>query len=281
MPEGNVIHNQARRLDRAFRGRIVRIDSPQGRFEHSAREVDGGVVCGVWARGKHLFIDIARAPRMGTSQGCDADVTIHVHLGLFGKWRLGKGDLPAPRGEIRMRIATDEKFAELRGPTVCELLDPEQVRAALSRIGPDPLHRAADPEIAWRRMQRSSLPIAAVLMDQRSFAGVGNIYRAEILFRHGMSPFRPARSVARSEFDAMWADLVSLMAIGSKRGRIDTVRPEHLPDAMGRAAREDRHGGEVYVYRRAGQPCLLCGSEIAIDTIQARKLYWCPSCQVA
>ena len=283
MPEGNVIHNQARRLNRAFRGQIVRVDSPQGRFAQGARAVDGHVVTGVWARGKHLFIDVspppsAKSPKRLPPQG---GLTIHVHLGLFGKWRLGKGAVPAPQGEIRLRLWTDERFAELRGPTVCELLDPQQVAAAVSRIGPDPLDRDADPGLAWRRMQRSSAPIAAVLMDQRTFAGVGNIYRAEILFRHGMSPFRPARAVTREEFDGMWADLVLLMAVGARRGRIDTVRAEHLPDAMGRPAREDRHGGEVYVYRRDGQPCLLCGGEIAIDTLQARKLYWCPSCQAA
>jgi endonuclease-8 len=79
----------------------------------------------------------------------------------------------------------------------------------------------------------------------------------------------------------MWADLVGLMTAGTKRGRIDTVRPEHLPEAMGRAPREDRHGGEVYVYRRDGRPCHVCGGDVLVTDMQGRKVYWCPSCQSA
>ena len=79
----------------------------------------------------------------------------------------------------------------------------------------------------------------------------------------------------------MWADLVTLMRTGVRVGRIDTVRPEHLPEAMGRSARVDRHGGEVYVYRRPGQPCLVCGTEVARGPLAGRNLYWCPVCQPA
>lgn len=77
----------------------------------------------------------------------------------------------------------------------------------------------------------------------------------------------------------MWGDLAQLMSAGTKRARIDTVREEHLPEVMGRAPREDRHGGEVYVYRRAGQPCFLCEAEVQMADMQGRKLYWCPGCQ--
>jgi endonuclease-8 len=69
------------------------------------------------------------------------------------------------------------------------------------------------------------------------------------------------------------------MRHGVSTGRIDTVRPEHMPDVTGRQPRQDRHGGEVYVYRRAGQPCHVCGAEIAVAGLQGRKLYWCPRCQ--
>jgi endonuclease-8 len=79
----------------------------------------------------------------------------------------------------------------------------------------------------------------------------------------------------------MWADLVVLMRDGLRRGRIDTVRPEHDPKVTGRAPRVDRHGGEVYVYRRHGQPCLVCGTPVRITELAARNLYWCPSCQAA
>jgi len=269
VPEGNVIHHQARRLGRAFTRHTVHVDSPQGRFAAGAAQVDGQVVRRVEAHGKHLFIGFAN------------HLWIHVHLGLFGKWRIGRGEAPDVVGEVRLRLMTDEAYAELRGPTVCEVLTDVERKAAITRIGPDPIRTGSDPERAWSRVERSSAPIAAVLMDQKAFAGVGNIYRAEVLFRHGINPYRAARDVPREEFDGIWSDLVTLMKKGTRRGRIDTVRDEHLPEVMGRAPREDRHGGEVYVYRRDGRPCHLCGTEIRIADLQGRKLYWCPACQRA
>lgn len=269
MPEGNVIHHQAGRLGRAFTRRSVHVDSPQGRFSDGAAQVDGRTVTKVEAHGKHLFI------------GFDNRMWIHVHLGLFGKWRFRNGEPAEPRGQVRMRIVSEEKCAELRGPTVCEVLTDAEKKAAVARIGPDPIRKDADPERAWTKVHRSRMAIGALLMNQQVFAGVGNIYRAEVLFRHGISPYRPGSAVDREAFDAMWADLAELMSAGTKRARIDTVRAEHLPEAMGRAPREDRHGGEVYVYRRAGQECFLCGTEVQMADMQGRKLYWCPGCQPA
>ena len=183
------------------------------------------------------------------------------------------------RGLVRLRMRTDEAWAELRGPMACEVLDPAGKRAVVARIGPDPIRKDAEPEAAWLGIERSNSPIAGLLMNQRVFAGVGNIYRAEVLFRERMSPYRVGRDVSREEFDSLWHDLAALMTDGVRIGRIDTVRNEHLPEAMGRSPREDRHGGEVYVYRRAGQSCLACGTEITIAELQGRKLYWCPGCQ--
>jgi endonuclease-8 len=269
VPEGNVIHHHARRLSRAFSRKEVRVDSPQGRFLDGAARVDGHRIRRVEAHGKHLFVAF------------DTGDWIHVHLGLFGKWRFGRGELSEPVGQVRLRIWTDEAWAELRGPTVCEVLSPEEKRALVRRIGPDPIRKDAEPDRAWQRVHRSSKSIGALLMDQTVFAGVGNIYRAEVLFRHGISPYRQGRDISRAEFDSMWADLAELMTKGTKRGRIDTVRDEHLPEAMGRAPREDRHGGEVYVYRRDGRPCLVCGTEVHLAELEGRKLYWCPKCQPA
>ena len=267
MPEGNVIHNQARRLRTLFRGTSVRVDSPQGRFAADAKKINGRTLDAVEAHGKHLFLHFG-------------DLWVHVHLGLFGKWRIAKGDAPPPHGQIRMRLRNDAGYAELRGPTRCELLDEDAKQAAVARIGPDPI-RKSDPTPAWNRVERSGAPIGALLMDQRVFAGVGNIYRAEVLFRHNISPYRPGKQLSRGEFDAIWDDLVVLMTQGTKRGRIDTVRAEHLPEIMGRRPRQDRHGGEVYVYRRAGQQCHLCEAIVEMADMNGRKLYWCPVCQPA
>ncbi len=149
----------------------------------------------------------------------------------------------------------------------------------MARLGPDPLRADADPEKAWRRISRSHRPIGDLLMDQEVIAGVGNVYRAEVLFRHRLHPLRPGRTLRRSQFRAVWDDLVVLMTEGVATGRIDTVRPEHLPEAMGRPPRRDDHGGEVYVYRRTGQPCHVCGNKVRTEVLVGRNLFWCPGCQ--
>lgn len=267
MPEGHVVHHQARQLARAFRGHAVQVDSPQGRFSEGAALVSGQAVTGAEAFGKHLLVHLSGGQ------------AIHVHLGLFGKWRIASGVAPEPVGEIRMRLRSADHYAELRGPTRCEVLDPGAQARAIARIGPDPIRRDADPERAWRKSQRSRTPFGALLMDQSAFAGVGNIYRAEVLFRNGINPYRTSADVTRETFDAVWTDLVQLMRDGVRKRRIDTVRPEHLPKAMGRPARRDRHGGEVYVYRRHLAPCLVCGSSVSMATMQGRNLYWCANCQ--
>lgn len=270
MPEGHIVHAQARALTRCFAGTRVRVDSPQGRFASSAEAVDRRTLVSAEAFGKHLFLAFGRGR---------AARIVHVHLGLYGKWVIAPGQAPAPRGEIRLRLRNAGHHAELRGPNVCELLDPAQAALAVERIGPDPIRRDADPDRAWRRVSTSRQALGIVLMDQSVFAGVGNIYRAEALFRHAISPFRPAQQLDRPAFDDLWSDLAALMRLGVRRRRIDTVRPEHLPEAMGRAPRVDRHGGEVYVYRRAGEPCLVCGSPVSAGVMQGRNLYWCGSCQ--
>ncbi len=112
-------------------------------------------------------------------------------------------------------------------------------------------------------------------MDQTVLAGVGNVYRAELLFRHGISPFRPGRGVDESLWAGMWADLVVLMRAGVRLGRIVTTRPEDRSRRRGVAAPEDAH----YVYRRTGEPCRICGTEVRTEVMVGRNLYWCPACQ--
>ena len=129
----------------------------------------------------------------------------------------------------------------------------------IAALGPDPLRADADPTRAWAPDPAQPPPIGDLLMDQTVLAGVGNVYRAEVLFRHRIHPLRPGRTLRVGQFRAIWDDLVELMREGVRTGRIDTVRPEHTPEAMGRPPRVDDHGGEVYVYRRTGQPCLVCG----------------------
>jgi endonuclease-8 len=274
MPEGHTLHRLARDLGKAFDGRVVAASSPQGRFAEGAADLDGTRFLDASAHGKHLFVTFGRRR---------SRLTLHVHLGLYGRCDIApvkRGQEPdAPVGQVRLRLVATGSVADLRGPTRCELLDPEQHESLLARLGPDPLQRGADGDQAYARIVTSSASLAALLMRQDVLAGVGNVYRAEVLFRHGIDPFMPGKEVSLGAWRAVWDDLVALMSEGVVTGSIDTVRTEHLPEAMNRPARVDRHGGEVYVYRRAHEPCLLCGSPIATRAVEGRNLFWCPTCQ--
>jgi DNA-formamidopyrimidine glycosylase len=268
MPEGHTLFRLARDLEDTFGGRRVRVSSPQGRFEADAETLDGHVLQGAESAGKHLFVDFG-------------DRWVHVHLGLIGSFDVHAGvdEVPLPVGQVRLRLATPTAYADLRGATRCELVDGDRRRTIIDKLGPDPLRPDADPDRAWRRIQRSPRAIGDLLMDQAVLAGVGNVYRAEVLFRHHIHPLRPGRSLRSGQWRAMWDDLVALLAEGVRTGRIDTVAPGHTPEAMGREPRVDDHGGEVYVYRRTGQPCLVCERTIRTDVLVGRNIFWCPGCQ--
>ena len=271
MPEGHTLHRLARQLTEVFGGQQVRVGSPQGRFADAAAQLDGAVLEGAEAWGKHLYVDLG------------ADRFVHVHLGLYGTFDVHDlvPDVPAPVGEVRLRLVRSDgkAYADLRGATTCALETTAQRDAVVARSGPDPLRADADPDRAWARISRSTAPIGTLLMDQTVVAGVGNVYRAELLFRHRIHPLRPGRTVRVGQWRAMWADLVELMAEGVRTGTIDTVRPEHTPEAMGRPPRKDDHGGEVYVYRRTGQPCHVCGRGVRTAVLGGRNLFWCSRCQ--
>ncbi|MFC6061846.1 Fpg/Nei family DNA glycosylase [Streptomyces ochraceiscleroticus] len=267
MPEGHTIHRLAADHFERFGGRAVRAASPQGKFADGAALVDGQVLEAAEAHGKHLFLGFA------------ATGWVHIHLGLFGKLGFGTTPAPPPTDTVRLRLLNERHYADLRGPTACALVTDADKQAIHDRLGPDPLRADDDGERAWRRISRSRTSVAALLMDQKIIAGVGNVYRAEVLFRHGIDPYRLGRDLTRSEWDAIWSDLVVLMREGVRNNRIDTVRPEHEPEAMGRPPRVDDHGGEVYVYRRAAQPCHLCGTDVRTAELAARNLFWCPGCQ--
>jgi DNA-formamidopyrimidine glycosylase len=273
MPEGHTLHRLAHEVGAAFGGRRVSVTSPQGRFADSAALLDGSVVVGAEAAGKHLFVELS------------GERVVHIHLGLIGQLDVHTGvkEVPLPVGQVRMRLATWDSgpaaYADLRGAIVCDLVTTARRDEVVARLGPDPLRDDADPARAWARISRSHRPIGDLLMDQEVIAGVGNVYRAEVLFRHRMHPLRPGRTLRVGQWRAIWEDLVALMNEGVKTGTIDTVRPEHTPEAMGRPAREDDHGGEVYVYRRAGQACLVCGTRVRTELLNGRNLFWCAHCQ--
>lgn len=199
MPEGHVIHRLAGELTCLFADRPVAVTSPQGRFAEAASLLDQTPLSRAEAVGKHLFVDFA------------GERVVWIHLGLIGKLQFGPDSPPVSPATLRLRLAARGQAADLRGPQWCRLITPAERDEVVAKSGPDPLRADADPERAWERVHRSRKAIGALLMDQSVFAGVGNIYRAEILFRHRLDPVRPGNEVDRAVFDSMWADLVQLM----------------------------------------------------------------------
>ena len=200
---------------------------------------------------------------------------VHIHLGLYGKFATGIGPAPQPVGELRMRMENDRHYVDLRGAMTCEVVVPEQRDDVVARLGPDPLRRGGTAERAWARVRRSRAPVGLLLMDQTVVAGVGNVYRAEVLYRAGLDPHLPGRVVDETAFAELWADLRRLMRVGVRTGRIITTRPADRDRPAGHARPEDAH----YVYRRAGLPCRRCGTEVRTEALGGRNLFWCPTCQ--
>ncbi len=239
------------------------VSSPQGRFT-DATVVSGRVFTRASVWGKHLF------------HHYDGGPIVHVHLGLYGTFTEAPVPMPLPVGQVRMRVVGTEWGTDLRGPTACEVIDEAQVSAIVARLGPDPLRRDADPGLAWERITKSRRSIGALLMDQSVIAGVGNVYRSELLFRHHIDPYRLGRDVSETEFADAWTDLVALMKVGVRRGKIVVVRPEHDHGPPSYAPNRPR----TYVYRRAGEPCRVCGTPIRTAELEGRNVFWCPTCQV-
>jgi len=182
VPEGHTLHRLARLHQRRFGGHPVAVSSPQGRFADGAAVVSGRALRRASAWGKHLFHHYDDGP------------IVHVHLGLYGTFTEfpvpTEKTQPLPVGQVRMRMVGADFGTDLRGPTACEVIDEAQMDAVIARLGPDPLRRDADPSRAWSRIAKSQRPIGALLMDQSVVAGVGNVFRNELLFRHGIDPFR-------------------------------------------------------------------------------------------
>jgi endonuclease-8 len=266
VPEGHTLHRLAALHRRRFVGRPVAVSSPQGRFATDAELVDGRVLESAEAHGKHLFHHYG------------PDLVVHVHLGLYGRTSCLRLPAEEPRGQVRMRMVGETHYADLRGLTACALITDAEADAIHARLGADPLRDDADPDRAFARISRSRAPLATLLMDQSVIAGVGNVYRAEALFRHGLDPQLPGRALSRRCWDELWADIVAMLRDGFRQGKIETLRPEHDPrlvDGVGPCARAP------YVYKRTGDPCLVCGTPVAHARHLARNLFWCPACQAA
>lgn len=261
MPEGHTIHRIARDHQRWFAGQLVRVDSPQGRFASEAQLLDGGRLECVEAFGKHLFY-----------QWNDLQV-VHIHLGLYGKFRIHRLPAPAPRGAVRMRIVGTERAFDLNGPHRCERIDLQARHRLITRLGADPLRPDADWSAAADRIQRSKAEIGRLLLDQSIIAGLGNIYRAEILHRLRIHPQRLGRQVTAEETQQIWELARRWLQIGVKYNRIITVDAETVSKPLGRL----RAGERLTVYKRP--QCSHCHQPISNWLQAGRTIFACNHCQ--
>lgn len=230
------------------------------------------------------------APRLRRAVRLGEDESERDPVGLAAPFSVGAGPAgpppddgpfpPPPVGQVRVRLATEATVADLRGPSACEVLDASEAAAVVARLGPDPATEtdldAAGEEVV-RRVTGRGVAIGQLLMDQSVVSGIGNIYRAELLFRARLDPWTPGRHVPADVVRALWRDWVELLADGIRTGVMLTR--EDLGDA-GRARALADPTERHWVYGRAGLPCRVCGTPVVVEEMAARKLYRCPVCQL-
>ena len=264
MPEGHTVHRIANSFNELFAGKTLTIDSPQGRFTSSAKLISKHKLTKAWAIGKQMFLDF------------DNGQTLRIHLGIYGKWRFVKlhnEELPEVQGQVRARFFTNTDMADLRGPTICELIETHELAKLMQRLGPDPLNPNDGAE--FKRFQHnistSKTSIGLLLMNQDVIAGIGNVYRAEILYRAKINPHTPGNQLSPQQIKELWKDSVHLLELGVIHG-VMLTRDGYLNEDPGKP---ERH----HVYKRNGEPCRKCKTNIVLEVVAGRKLYFCPKCQ--
>ena len=238
------------------------MDSPQGRFTAESKLINNRVLIEAKAIGKQLFLNF------------DNDLTCRVHLGIYGKWRFTANKDRELTGQVRARFFTDGFLADLRGPTICEVIDSKAVKLIEKRLGPDPTNPDPRKKQLARfvdRVKNSKSPIGLLLMNQDVVSGIGNVFRAELLFRAGISPHVLGNQLTEEQITELWIDSVKLMKVGVATGFMIT--------RDGLAKKNPKKADRNYVYKREGEKCLRCGALVAIEIMATRKLYWCPGCQ--
>jgi len=265
MPEGDTIARSARTLAGALVGRTVtgfRSTVPPAASAALKLDILGSDVLAVDSHGKHLL--------MRFSSGA----VLRTHMQMSGSWHLYRAGSrwQKPRGYARVVLEAGDVVAVCFSAPVVEVLSQSAAAAdpALRRLGPDLLAASFDPADALARLRARPEPeIGVALLDQSIVAGIGNVYKSEVLFLRGVDPF--AR-VAHLD-DATLA------------GVIGTARRE-MERNLGRTERRTNHSvgsGPLWVYNRADTPCLRCATPVrrALQGEQRRSTYWCPRCQPA
>ena len=264
MPEGDTIFTTARTLRRALAGGIVsRFDSVFPRLTRIAADkpITGRTIEAVEARGKHLLIAFS------------GDLTLHTHMRMNGSWHLYPPGARwrRPARDMRIVIETARATAVAFNVPVAELLMARELARhdSLRSLGPDWLAPDFDAGEVVRRIRgHGAEPIADVLLNQHVSAGIGNVFKSEILFVAGVDPFAPAAQLD----DARLADVIGI----ARKLLAVSVRIGHRTTRSSLDPRE-----RLWVYGRGGRPCRRCGTPIQSRKtgIEARLTYWCPRCQ--
>ena len=257
MPEGHTIHRAAIDHHKVLAGRKITIESPQGRFAEGARHLSGKLCIAVEAFGKHLIYRF------------EAGHSLHIHLGLFGKIRKHRMPLKQPRGAVRVRLISNTHAIDINGPSICEALNIDELMKLAARVGPDVLRSDANPELAFKRIAKSKSSIGSLIMNQSVMAGIGNIYRTEILWRQAVHPETPGKNIDRQTFDRIWNDAKALLKLGVKHNAIITKR--------GASRSKSKHREDFNIF--AKEACPDCRGEIRRLEINGRRAFACENCQ--
>ncbi len=269
MPEGDTIFKAARTLREALAGReltAVRTTVAQIRALHPGRLV-GQRVADVEPRGKHLLHWFA-----------PSDLALHTHMRMTGSWHVYRqGERwRRPDHQARIVLTAGPVTAVCFNAPVCELLSRGQVdrHPALAALGPDALDDDVDLDEARRRLDaRGDTPIAEALLDQRVIAGIGNVYKSELLHLHRVDPWTPVAQVDEATRTALLDTAVRLLRRNVLPGATRRVTTGAGPRPAG--------GDRLYVYGKARRPCPRCSTPIRVarQGEQGRLTYWCPRCQ--
>jgi formamidopyrimidine-DNA glycosylase len=263
MVEGHSVHRIAVSHARKLVGKRVQASSPNGRFVDGARQIDGSTLSRMEAIGKNLFAFWAVSGQ--------PEVVMHVHFGMSGRWSIvesAKAKEPTPT--TRLRVLTEGGLTcDLSAMTV-QSGGTELFESKRSLLGQDPLRADADVDKLWAKVRASTKSIGLLLMDQALFAGVGNIFRCEILFVAGIHPETPGKMLTREEFDRVWGASVALMQRSFSLGSIVTVDPAEA-SALGKPSLRR------YIYN-SGR-CGRCSGPVRAWQINARTCYACEACQ--
>jgi endonuclease-8 len=269
MPEGDTLFRTAAGLRPHLVGRDVTAARAQGPGAvPQIHRVVGRRIDAVESQGKNLLIRF------------DHGLELRTHLRMHGSWHRYRPGEPWRRPAARARLVLEVpgSVAVCFDAPVVELFEARaaHLHPSLSRLGPDPLDPAFDPVEARRRLrapERAPVQVAEALLDQRALAGIGNVYKNEVLWIERVSPFTPVRDLDDATIDRLIGTAHRLLAanVDARRGP-ERVTTTGDPDAP----------GPLYVYRRAGRPCRRCGTAIRSvrqGTDLPRTTYWCPACQ--